>query len=103
MFYFEEINVFQVPFTIGIKTPVPCKSMLSYGHNGFLSINATFDTNDMKFQLFILMGFDGAPNGNSFSMDHYKLTSQFSQVAQSSKCEGVKNHVKLKTMLFHCR
>jgi hypothetical protein len=56
MFYFKEVNVFQVPFTIGIKTPVQCKSMFSYGHNGFLSINATFDTNDMKFQLFILMG-----------------------------------------------
>jgi hypothetical protein len=32
--------------------------MLSYGHNGAISMDATFGTNDMKFHLFTLMGFD---------------------------------------------
>jgi hypothetical protein len=31
--------------------------MLSYGHNGAISMDATFGTNDMKFHLFTLMGF----------------------------------------------
>jgi len=30
--------------------------MLSYGHNGAISMYATFGTNDMKFHLFTLMG-----------------------------------------------
>ncbi len=61
MFFFQdvgEINRTQVPFTIGIQTPTQCESMLSYGHNGAISMNATFGTNDMKFHLFTLMGFD---------------------------------------------
>jgi len=53
-----EINRVQVPFTISIQTPIQCESMLSYGHNGAISMDATFDTNDMKFHLFTLMGFD---------------------------------------------
>ncbi len=32
--------------------------MLSYGHNDAISMDATFGTNDMKFHLFTLMGFD---------------------------------------------
>jgi hypothetical protein len=32
--------------------------MLSYGHNGAIVMDATFGTNDMKFHLFTLMGFD---------------------------------------------
>jgi hypothetical protein len=32
--------------------------MLSYGHNGAISMDFTFGTNDMKFYLFTLMGFD---------------------------------------------
>jgi hypothetical protein len=32
--------------------------MLSYGHNGAIFMDATFGTNDMKFHLFTLMGFD---------------------------------------------
>jgi hypothetical protein len=32
--------------------------MLSYGHNGAISMDATFGANDMKFHLFTLMGFD---------------------------------------------
>jgi hypothetical protein len=32
--------------------------MLSYSHNGAISMDATFGTNDMKFHLFTLMEFD---------------------------------------------
>jgi hypothetical protein len=53
-----EINETQVPFTIGIQTPTQCESMLSYGHNGAISMDATFGTNDMKFYIFTLTGFD---------------------------------------------
>ncbi len=56
--YVGEINGTQVPFTIGIQTPIQCESMLSYAHNGAISMDATFGTNDMKFHLFTLMGFD---------------------------------------------
>jgi hypothetical protein len=61
VFFFQnagEINKTQVPFTIGVRTPTQCESMLSYGHNGAISMDATFGTNDMKFHLFTLMGFD---------------------------------------------
>ncbi len=61
MFFFQdvgEINRTQVPFTIGIQTPTQCESMLSYGHNDAISMDATFGTNDMKFQIFTLIGFD---------------------------------------------
>jgi hypothetical protein len=58
VFFFQnvgEINSTQIPFTIGIQTPTQCESMLSYGHNGAISMDATFGTNDMKFHLFTLM------------------------------------------------
>jgi hypothetical protein len=55
---FGEINGTQVPFTIGIQTSIQCESMLSYSDNGAISMDATFCTNDMKFHLFTLMGFD---------------------------------------------
>ncbi len=61
MFFFQdvgEINETQVPFTTDIQTSIQCDSMLSYGHNGAISMDATFGTNDMKFHLFTLMGFD---------------------------------------------
>jgi hypothetical protein len=58
-----EINGTQVPFTIGIQTPTQCESMLSYGHNGAISMDATFGTNVMKFHLFNLMGFDDHRKG----------------------------------------
>jgi hypothetical protein len=35
VFFFQnvgEINETQIPFTIGIQTPIQCESMLSYGH-----------------------------------------------------------------------
>jgi hypothetical protein len=53
-----ESNKSQVPFTIGIQTLTQCESMLSYGHNGAIFMDATFCTNDMKFHLFTLMGFN---------------------------------------------
>jgi hypothetical protein len=59
----NEINGIQVPFTIGIQTPIQCDSMLSYGHNGGILMDATFGTNDMKFHLFTLMGFDDNRTG----------------------------------------
>jgi hypothetical protein len=37
--------------------------MLSYGHNGAIFMDATFGTNDMKFHLFTLMGFDDHRTG----------------------------------------
>jgi hypothetical protein len=59
VFFFQnisEIDETQIPFTIGIQTPTQCESMLSYGHNGAISMDARFGTNDMKFHLFTLMG-----------------------------------------------
>jgi len=61
VFFFQdvgEINGIQIPFTIGIQTPTQCESMLSYSHNGAIFMDAIFGTNDMKFHLFTLMGFD---------------------------------------------
>ncbi len=48
----------QVPFATIIQTPIQWESMLSFGHNGAIYIDATFGTKDMKFHLFTLMGFD---------------------------------------------
>jgi len=31
--------------------------MLQFGHNGFISMDATFSTNDVKYYLFTLMAF----------------------------------------------
>jgi hypothetical protein len=58
-----EINGTQVPFTIGIQTPTQCEFMVSYGHNGVISMDATFGTNDMKLHLFTLMEFDDQCTG----------------------------------------
>jgi hypothetical protein len=66
VFFFQdvgEINRTQVPFTIGIQTSTKCESMLSYGHNGAISMDATFGTNDMKFHLFTFMGFNDHRTG----------------------------------------
>jgi hypothetical protein len=70
VFFFQdvsEINGTQVPFTIGIQTPIQCESMLSYDHNGAISMDATFGTNDMKFHLFTLMEFDDHRTGVPFA------------------------------------
>jgi hypothetical protein len=53
-----EINKTQAPFSISIQISTQCESMLSYGHNDAISMDATFGTNDMKFHPFTLMGFD---------------------------------------------
>ncbi len=61
MFFLQDVNEMnktQVPLTIGIQTPTQCESMLSYGHNDAIYMDSTFGTNDMKFHLFTLMGFD---------------------------------------------
>ncbi len=66
MFLFQnvgEINETHIPFAIGIQTLTQCESMLSYGHNGAISMDATLGTNDMKFHLFTLMGFYDHPTG----------------------------------------
>jgi hypothetical protein len=46
--------------SMGLKfhSPTQCESILSYGHNGAIFMDATFGTNDTKFHLFTLMGFD---------------------------------------------
>jgi hypothetical protein len=49
--------------------------MLAYGHNGTISMDATFGTNDVKYLLFTLMGFDVHHTRNASSMDHYKSTN----------------------------
>jgi hypothetical protein len=48
----DEINGIQ------LHSPTQCDSILLYAHNGAISMDATFGTNDMKFHLFTLMGFD---------------------------------------------
>ncbi len=61
VFYFHnasENNGIHVPFTIGIQTPFQLQAMVSLGDNGAISMDASFDTSDMKFHLFTLMVFD---------------------------------------------
>ncbi len=61
VFYFQdasEDNGIHVPFTIGIQTPSQLQAMVSLGDNGAISMDATFNTNDVKFHLFTLMVFD---------------------------------------------
>jgi len=52
-----------VSFTIGIQTPMQLQSMILCGHNGTISMDATFGTNDVKFHLFTLMNFDAHHTG----------------------------------------
>ncbi len=61
VFYFQdasEDNGIHVPFTRRIQTPFQLQAMVSLGDNGAISMDATFDTNDVKFHLFTLMVFD---------------------------------------------
>jgi hypothetical protein len=61
VFYFQdasEDNEIHVPFIIGIQTPSQLQTMVSLGDNGAISMDATFNTNDVKFHLFTLMVFD---------------------------------------------
>jgi len=48
-------KVFGVPFTIGIQTPWQKTTLLKYGRNGCISIDATFGTNDLMYHLFTLV------------------------------------------------
>jgi hypothetical protein len=66
VFYFQdadEINGVHVSFTIGIQTLMQLQFMILCGHNGAISMDATFGTNDVKFHLFTLMGFDAHHTG----------------------------------------
>ncbi len=66
VFYFQdasENNGIHVPFTIGIQTPSQLQAMVSLGDNGAISMDATFDTNDVKFHLFTLMVFNAHRTG----------------------------------------
>ncbi len=56
--YVDEVNGIKVPFAIGIQTPSQLQSMVSLGDNGVISMDATFNTNDVKFHFFTLMVFD---------------------------------------------
>ncbi len=61
MFYFQdasEDNGIHVSLTIMIQTPSQLQAMVSLGDNGAISMDATFNTNDVKFHLFTLMVFD---------------------------------------------
>jgi hypothetical protein len=61
VFYFQDVsedNGIHVPFTIRIQTPYQLQAMVSLGDNGAISMDATFNTNDVKFHLFTLMVFD---------------------------------------------
>jgi len=60
-FYFQdgsEDNGIHVPFTIGIQTPFQLQAMVSLSDNGAISMDATFDTIDVKYHLFTLIVFD---------------------------------------------
>jgi hypothetical protein len=66
VFYFQnasEDNGIHVPFTIGIQTPSQLEAVVSICDNGAILMDATFDTNDVKFQLFTLMVFDAHRTG----------------------------------------
>jgi hypothetical protein len=59
--YFQdpnENNGIHVPFTVRIQTPSQLQTMVSLSDNGAISMDATFDINDVKIHLFTLMAFD---------------------------------------------
>ncbi len=61
MFYFQdvnEVNGIHVPSIIRIQTPFQLQSMVRLSINATISMDATFNTNDVKFHLFTLMVFD---------------------------------------------
>jgi hypothetical protein len=47
----SQVNGIHVPFTLGIQTPTQCQAMLTFGHNGVISMDATFAINDVKYQI----------------------------------------------------
>jgi hypothetical protein len=60
VFFYQEIGVpiqggltgMNMPFTLGIQTPWQRDMMLQFGHEGAVSIDATFGTNEKKVILF---------------------------------------------------
>jgi len=61
VFYFQdagEVNGIHVPFTIGIHKPMQLQTMLQFGNNWLIPMDATFGTNNVKYHLFPLMVFD---------------------------------------------
>jgi hypothetical protein len=61
VFYFQdasEDNGIHVPFTIWILNQSQLQVMVSLSDNGVISMDATFNTIDVKFHLFTLMMFD---------------------------------------------
>lgn len=57
-FYFSdigEVNVIQLPFTIGNHTLAQFQIVLQFGYNGTISMYVTFGTNYMKYNVFTLM------------------------------------------------
>jgi hypothetical protein len=67
--------------------------MLTIGHNGTISMGATFRANDMKYHLFTLMGFDAHHNKNHIT---WVITSRqivgFGGVAQSFEGKDLGYH-----------
>jgi len=72
--------------------------MLSYGHNGAISMDATFGTNDMKFHLFTLMGFDDHHMGVLLA---WIITFSYiiSQMKRMAWLSIPNNHIKFEIIL----
>ncbi len=59
VFFLQEKNKTKdLPFTIGIQTPLQIGWLLEFGHNKVLSMDANFGTNVQRHHLFTLMVFD---------------------------------------------
>jgi hypothetical protein len=57
-FYFQdanELNGIHVPFRIKIQTPMQVQPMSLCSYNGVISMDATFGTNNVKFNWFTSM------------------------------------------------
>jgi len=84
-----------------------CESMLSYGHNGAISTDAAFGTNDMKFHLFTLMGFDDHHMGVfltwiiTYRENIWRFYWNHSKIKCYHICHIGNHHVFLLTM--HCK
>jgi hypothetical protein len=56
------IQMWTLPFTLGIRTPWQLQCLLKYGQSGKKFKTTTFGSNDLKFHLFILVVFDKRKN-----------------------------------------
>lgn len=64
VFYYQNGNGTEgIPFTIGIQTPWQKTTLMKYGRDGCISMDATFGTNDLMYHLFTLVVFDEWHNG----------------------------------------